>query len=255
MSTLLVDPATSARLSRQFEAVLRRSPARDAGMETRRFVAYLCDRLERNNRSLCRATRMLTPMDAYDSARSSRQGESVLLTCMFLLNDLTTRVNRIQLCDYLAATNTQAGRALARRLEARANNDLRIRAIRFSLEDGANTQECPALEAPFAGTGAVQGTFKFSQRYPGSMRLGLSIENPGLRAGHFVAAHVRLLARFEEHEPFVQTSGDAFGFLERVAGYESAMLPLRGFDIMELFRGCDPRNRDPLAARILCRLV
>ncbi|MCC6575458.1 MAG: hypothetical protein IT462_16900 [Planctomycetes bacterium] len=255
MSTLMLDPATSARLSAQFEAALRRSPARDADLEARRFVAYLCDRLERNNRSLCRSTRLISPVDAYDVARSSRQGESVLLTCLFLLNDLTLRVNRIQLCEYLAATNTQAGRALARRLEARSNLDLRIRAVRFSLDDGSNAQEYPALEAPFAGTGAQQATFKFTDRYPGQMRVGLSIENSTHRAGHFVAAHVRLLARFAENEPWVQTAGDAFGFLERVAGMEGAMLPLRGFDCMELFRGADARNRDPIAVRILARLV
>lgn len=255
MSTLVLDPVASARLSRQFEAAIRRSPARDADLEARRFVSYLCDRLERNNRSLCRSTRSISPAELYDAARSARQGENVLLTCLFLLNDLALRVNRLQLCDYLAATNTQAGRALARRLEARANTDMRIRAVRFSLEDGSEAREHPAIEAPFAGTGAVQATFRFRGRYPGRMKIGLSIENSGQRAAHFVAAHVRLLARFAEGEPFVRTSGDAFGFLERVAGHEAAMLPLRGFDVMELFHGADSRNRDPLAVRILCRLV
>lgn len=47
MSTLVVDAVASARLSRQFEQALRRSPARDASFEARRFVSYLCDRLER----------------------------------------------------------------------------------------------------------------------------------------------------------------------------------------------------------------
>src|SRR5690349_3546099 len=102
MSTLVVDAIASARLSRQFEQALRRSPARDASFEARRFVSYLCDRLERNNRALCvgqvegRAT-------AYDVGRAARQGESVLLTCMFLLDDLAWRIGRQKIAEYLGA--------------------------------------------------------------------------------------------------------------------------------------------------------
>ncbi len=253
MSTLVVDAIASARLSRQFEQALRRSPARDAGFEARRFVSYLCDRLERNNRALCvgpvegRAT-------AYDVGRAARQGESVLLTCMFLLDDLAWRIGRQKIAEFLAATNTLAGRALARRLELRENREIRISSVRYCVS-GGRAMEALAATAPHAGTGAMQATLAFNGSYPGSMCAGLVIENPGVRTAHFVAAHARLFARYARSENFVQASGDAFGFIERVAGCETQVLAMRGFDIMELLRGVDARGRDPLEARIVCRLI
>lgn len=255
MSTLVVDAIASARLSRQFEQALRRSPARDASVEARRFVGYLCDRLERNNHAIC-----VGPLEgrtgAYECGRAARQGESVLLTCMFLIDDLAWRVGRQRICEYLAQTNTLAGRALARRLESRANHEIRIGAVRFCATDkNARAMEALAISAPHAGTGAVQATLAFRGEYPGRLCIGLVIENPAVRTTHFVAAHARLFARYARGEGFVAANGDAFGFLERVAGCESQILAMRGFDVMDLLRGADPRGRDPLEARVICRLV
>lgn len=253
MSTLVVDAIASARLSRQFEQALRRSPARDAGYEARRFVSYLCDRLERNNRALC-----VGPVEgrtsSYDVGRAARQGESVLLTCLFLLDDLAWRIGRQKISEYLAATNTLAGRALAKRLELRDNREVRISSVRFCV-NGARAMEALAIAAPHAGTGAVQATLAFNGSYPGSMCAGLVLENPGVRTAHFVAAHARLFARYARGENFVQAPGDAFGFIERVPGCEAQILAMRGFDIMELLRGVDARGRDPLEARVICRLI
>ncbi|GIK51697.1 MAG: hypothetical protein HPKKFMNG_01826 [Planctomycetes bacterium] len=255
MATLVVDAVASARLSRQFEQALRRSPARDAAAEARRFVGYLCDRLERNNRALC-----VGPVEgrpgAYEAGRAARQGESVLLTCMFLLDDLAWRVGRQTICEHLAATNTLAGRALARRLEMRPNHELRISSVRFCIT-GAQTRaiEAATVAAPHAGTGAVQATLAFNGSYPGRLCIGLCVENAGVRTAHFVAAHARLYARYARSEGYVPANGDAFGFLERVAGCEGQVLAMRGFEIMELLRGVDPRGRDPLEAKIICRLV
>ena len=73
----------------------------------------------------------------------------------------------------------------------------------------------------------------------------------------FVSGHDAPLinARYARGEGFVAANGDAFGFLERVAGCESQILAMRGFDVMDLLRGADPRGRDPLEARVICRLV
>lgn len=253
MSTLVIDAVASARLSRQFEQALRRSPARDASYEARRFVGYLCDRLERNNRALC-----VGPVEgrvsSYEVGKAARQGESVLLTCMFLLDDLAWRIGRPKIAEYLAATHTLAGRALAKRLEQRENRELRIASVRFCIPNG-RSMEALAIAAPHAGTGAVQATLAFNGAYPGAMCAGLVIENPGVRTSHFVAAHARLFARFARSEGFFPASGDAFAFLERLPGCESQVLAMRGFDIMELLRGADSRGRDPLEARIICRLI
>ncbi len=253
MSTLVIDAVASARLSRQFEQALRRSPARDAGFEARRFVSYLCDRLERNNRALC-VGQVEGRANAYDVGRAARQGESVLLTCMFLLDDLAWRIGRHKIAEYLAATNTLAGRALGKRLEQRENRELRISSVRFCVS-GGRAMEALAVAAPHAGTGAVQATLAFNGNYPGSMCAGLVVENPAVRTSHFVAAHARLFARFSRAEGFIQAPGDAFGFLERLPGSETQVLAMRGFDIMELLRGVDERARDPLEARIVCRLI
>src|SRR5690606_21649394 len=137
MSTIMVDAAASERLARQFEAVMSRSHGRDASLEARRFVAYLCDLLERNNHALMAAARNRRPDHIFNSAYAARQGESVMMTCLFLMNDLAGRIGRHKLAEYLTATQTRAGRALARRVGSRPNEELRIGTVRFSTGDTA----------------------------------------------------------------------------------------------------------------------
>jgi hypothetical protein len=256
MSTIMVDAAASERLSRQFEAVMRRAHGREANLEARRFIAYLCDRLERNNHALMAAGRNRRPDHIFNTAYASRQGEGVLLTCLFLLNDLSARVGRQKICDYLTATQTRAGRALARRVGARLNEGLKISRIRFSTgESGWKAREFIATGAPFAGTGGVVATYRFKGHYPGRLKTSFVIENEGCRTSHFVAVHTRLFARYGKKEPWVPTPGEAFAFIEKVAPLEAQVLAMRGFDCMDLLRGADRMNRDPVSLRLLGRLV
>lgn len=256
MSTIMVDPAACERLSRQFEAALQRSNGRDMEMEARRFVGYLCDRLERNNHALMAAPRNLRPEAALRSGFSARQGESVLMTCLFLLNDLAGRVGRQAIAEYLVSTQTRAGRALARRVQSRPAEGLRVSSVRFSVGDGVwRPREILAQSAPFAGTGSVHAGLRFRGCFPGTLKIGLVIENEGFRTAHFVGAHVKLYAQYETNGTWAPTSGEAFAFLEKVAPMEAQVLALRGFDCMELVRGTDAQNRDPLAIRILTRVV
>lgn len=256
MSTIMVDPAACDRLARQFEAAMQRSSGRDMELEARRFVGFLCDRLERNNHTLMAAPRNLRPEAAIKAGFSARQGESVLMTCLFLLHDLTARVGRQPLADYLISTQTRAGRALARRISGRGNEDLRISSVRFGVGDGIwRPREILAAPAPFAGTGSVAAGFKFRGCFPGSLKPGLVIENEGYRTCHFVAAHIKLYAQYAANEPWTASQGEAFAFLERVAPMEAQVLALRGFDCMDLLRNCDAQNRDPVAIRILARVV
>src|SRR5690606_38991756 len=106
MSTIMVDPAACERLSLQFEQAMKRSSARDKNVEARRFVGYLCQRLERNNHALMAAPRNLRPELALKSGYAARQGERLLLTVLFLMHDLCGRVGRLRLAEYLAATHT-----------------------------------------------------------------------------------------------------------------------------------------------------
>ena len=109
MSTIMVDAVASQRLSRQFEAVMRRGSGREAHLEARRFISYLCDRLERNNHALMAASRNRRPDHMFNTAYASRQGEGVLMTCLFLLNDLSARMGRQRISEFLTATQTRAG--------------------------------------------------------------------------------------------------------------------------------------------------
>lgn len=256
MSTILVDPVASERLTRQFEAAVRRAGGQDAATEARRFVGYLCDRLERNNHLLMAAPRNRRPDIALQAAMAARQGESVLLTCHFLLHDLAVRLGRPQIAEYLAATQTRAGRALARRVLGRAMTDVRIVRVRFGGEDNAQrAREIAAVPAPFAGTNGISSTYRFRGMFPGVLKPALVIENEGFRTATFVAAHMRLFARYAEAEPWQATGGDAFAFLEKVNALESQVIALRGFDCMDLLRGADSRRRDPIAINILARLI
>src|SRR5690606_9136802 len=119
MSTIMVDAAASERLSRQFAAVMRRGTGREAHLEARRFISYLCDRLERNNHALMAAARNRRPDQLFNTAYASRQGEGVMMTCLFLLNDLAARMGNQRVADCLTATRTRAGRALAKRIGGR----------------------------------------------------------------------------------------------------------------------------------------
>lgn len=256
MSTILVDPVASERLTRQFEAAVRRATGQDAAAEARRFVGYLCDRLERNNHLLMAAPRNRRPDVAMQAAMAARQGESVLLTCHFLLHDLAVRLGRAQIAEYLVATQTRAGRALARRVAGRPSADLRIVRVRFGGEDNAQrAREVVALPAPFAGTNGVSSAYCFRGMFPGVLKPALVIENEGYRTANFVAAHLRLFARYAEAEPWQATGGDAFAFIEKVNSLESQVIALRGFDCMDLLRGADAARRDPLAINILARLI
>ncbi|MBK8205585.1 MAG: hypothetical protein IPK87_02205 [Planctomycetes bacterium] len=256
MSTIMVDATASERLTRQFEAVMRRSSPRDVQLEARRFVSYLCDRLERNNHALMAASRNRRADQIFSTAHASRQGESVLLTCQFLLNDLAARIGVARIADYLAATQTRAGRALAKRVGSRPNADLRIASIRFgSAETTLRTREFVAQPAPFAGTDTIAVTYKFRGNYPGTLRPALVIENTGCRSSHFAAAQVKLFAQFHESDPWTPTGADAFAFVEKVAPLEAQVLALRGFDIMDLLQRVDRQNRDPVSVRILARLI
>lgn len=256
MSTIMVDAAASERLSRQFETVMRRSHGRDVQLEARRFVTYLCDRLERNNHALMAAPRNKRPDQLFNSSYASRQGEGVMLTCLFFLNDLSARCGRRKISDYLAATGTRAGRALARRIASRPNPELRISGIRFSTgQAGWGARHCIAQPAPFAGTGSVVATFRFKGSYPGAMMPGFVIENDGYRTSHFVSVHTRLFAKFHQNGDWAPTSGEAFAFLEKVPPLEDQVLAMRGFDCMELLRKADPLNRDPLEIKLMARLI
>lgn len=256
MSTMLVDAQVSDRLSRQFEAVMRRSNPRDVQLEARRFVSWLCDRLERNNHALMAAPRNLRPDAVFSAGFAARQGQNVLMTCQFLLNDLTARIGREKVSDYLSSTQTRSGRALARRISARPSADVRIASVRFSSGvPGAATRTIAAVDAPFAGTGAVISTFNFRGSYPGALKVGLVVENQGCRSAAFVSAHMKLFARFAEDDAWQPTSGEAFAFIERVAPGEASVIALRGFDCMDLIRGSDRLNRDPLSLRLITRLV
>jgi hypothetical protein len=256
MSTIMVDAAASERLSRQFEAVMRRSSGREVHMEARRFISYLCDRLERNNHALMAASRNLRADHLFNTAYASRQGEGVLMTCMFLLNDLAARMGRQRVAEFLTATQTRAGRALAKRVGARVAEDLKIANIRFSTGDSSfKTREFIAQPAPFAGTGGVVATYRFRGNYPGALRTGYVIENEGCRAAHFIGVHIKLFALFGEKEAWLPTPGEAFAFIEKVAPMEAQVLAMRGFDCMELVRGVDKLNRDPISIRLLARVV
>jgi hypothetical protein len=256
LSTIMVDAAASERLSRQFEAVMRRNHGREAHLEARRFISYLCDRLERNNHALMAASRNRRPDELFQSAYAARQGQGVMMTCLFLLNDLSVRMGRQRVADCLTATQTRAGRALAQRIGSRNNEGLRISRVRFSTGDSSwKAREHIAHAAPFAGTGGVTTTYRFKGNYPGAMKLGFVIENEGVSASHFVAVHTRLFAQFHADEEWVPTPGEAFAFIEKVAPLESQVLALRGFDCMELLRGVDRLNRDPVSLRILARVV
>ena len=256
MGTLTPDVAASNRLSRQFEAALARSPGRDARLQGRHFVRCLCDRLERNNRALMASGSFRPHGSAWQGARAARQGESVMMTCMFLLNDLAGRIGRQRVAEDLLSTRTRAGRALARRVGARSKDGVEITRFRFSTGDSSfRARQVSAVHAPYAGTGAMSGTWCFDGHYPGRLCLGVVVENFGERSHHFVAAHVRLLARFSGDEPWVETAGNAFAFLEKVSPSEGQVLALRSFDIMELLRGSDRFNRDPLAVQVLSRIV
>ena len=256
MSTIMVDAAASERLSRQFEAVMRRSHGREAHIEARRFISYLCDRLERNNHALMAAPRNRRPDQIFNTAYAARQGQGVMMTCLFLLNDLSVRMGRQRVCEFLSATQTRAGRALAKRIGSRKNEGLRISNIRFSTGDSSwKAREHMATPAPFAGTGGVTTTYRFRGNYPGMMKLGFVIENEGYTTSHFVAIHTRLFAQFHENAEWVPTSGEAFAFIEKVPPMEAQVLALRGFNCMELVRGVDPLNRDPISLRLLARVV
>jgi hypothetical protein len=256
MSTLMIDSMATQRLTHQFEAVLRRGGPRDAMLEARRFIAYLCDRLERNNRAMMAAVRKDTPQRAVGAGYAARQGDSVQLTCLFLMHDLTARIGRRRMTEFLTATGTRAGRALARRITARPTDQLRISSVRFVPAEGSErSREYVAELAPFAGTNAVSALYEFQSRYPGVLRLGLVLENDGSHTAHFAAAHLRLYARYGVREPWQSSPGSAFAFLDRVAVMESQVMALRGFDCMEMLRGVDARNRDPVALKVLARLV
>jgi hypothetical protein len=256
MSTIMLDSNATDRLARQYENVIRRSNPRDAEIETRRFVSYLCDRLERNNHALMAAARNRRPDHIFTSALASRQGENVLMTCMFMLNELATRVGLPKLAEYLAATETKAGRALSRRLGSRPNSGLNAVSVRFSAGDSSSgTRQCVTKPAPFAGTNTVIADYRFRGSYPGAMRVGIVIENEGYRTSHFVGAHVKLYARYDRGDIWTPTAGNAFAFLDRVAPMEAQVLALRGFDCMDLIRGADKQNRDPQWIRVLARLV
>ncbi|MCB9894091.1 MAG: hypothetical protein H6839_06575 [Planctomycetes bacterium] len=256
MSTIMVDAVASQRLSHQFEAVMRRGSGREAHLEARRFISYLCDRLERNNHALMAASRNRRPDHIFNTAYASRQGEGVLMTCLFLLNDLSARMGRQRIAEFLTATQTRAGRALAKRIGARGNDALRIASVRFSTGDSAwKAREIAAEPAPFAGTGGVVANFRFRGNYPGVLKAGFVIENEGYNTSHFVAVHTRLFAQYSEKEQWVPTSGEAFAFIEKVAPMEAQVLAMRGFDCMDLLRGVDRQNRDPINIRLIARVV
>ena len=256
MSTIMVDAAASERLARQFEAVMRRSHGRDATLEARRFVSYLCDRLERNNHALMAASRNRKPDQLFNTAYASRQGESVMMTCLFLMNELAARVGRPKLAEYLASTQTRAGRALARRIGSRPNDELRIGTVRFSTGDTAwKAREVIPEPAHFAGTGSVIAGYRFRGVYPGMLKVGFVLENAGRYTSHFVAVHTRLFAQYDVKEAWVPTAGEAFAFVEKVAPLEGQVVAMRGFDCMDLLRGADKLNRDPVAIRLLARLI
>jgi hypothetical protein len=256
MSTLLVDTNAGERLANQYDAVLRRSSPRDITLETRRFVSYLCDRLERNNHALMAAARNRKPDQIFTSSFACRQGENILLTCQFLLRDLAARVGRARIAQFLTETQTKAGRALARRISSRPANSLRIASVRFgSAEGGVPSRQFVAQPAPFAGTDAISASYRFNGTFPGTLRPALVLENQGIRIRHFVAAHIALFAQFAEGEPWQPTGGSAFAFLERISPMEAQVLALRGFDCMELIHRVDKQNRDPISLRLLARLV
>lgn len=256
MSTIMVDAVASDRLTRQFEAVLKRSSTRDASLETRRFITYLCDRLERNNHALMAAFRNRRPDQLFTSAYAARQGENILMTFQFLLRDLASRVGRARIAEYLTATQTRAGRSLAKRIGSRPSAGLRIASVRFgSAEGGFRARQFVAQPAPFAGTDAIAATYTFRGNYPGTLRPALVLENEGIRIRHFAAAQVSLYAQFAENEPWQSTGANAFAFIERVAPMESQVLALRGFDCIELIHRVDKQNRDPISLRLLARLV
>ena len=70
-----------------------------------------------------------------------------------------------------------------------------------------------------------------------------------------MAVRTRLFARYAENEPWRPTNGDAFGFLEKILPAEAQVLAMRSFDVMELIRGADTLNRDPIAIRLLSPAV
>lgn len=256
MSTIMVDASASERLSRQFEAVMRRSHGRDVQLEARRFVSYLCDRLERNNHALMAAPRNKRPDHLFKAGYAARQGEGVMLTCLFLLHELSARVGRVRISEYLSATGTRAGRSLSRRISSRPNAELRITGIRFCTgEAGLGARHCIAQPSPFAGTGSVVARYRFKGSYPGAMRTGFVIENDGYRTSHFVGVHAKLFAKFHASGDWTPTHGECFAFLEKVAPMEAQVLAMRGFDCMELIRGADRLNRDPVEIKLLARLI
>lgn len=256
MSTLMVDPTASARLTRQFELVLRKEKHGDVEMEARRFISYLCDRLERNNHALMAASRNRRPDKQFNADFAARRGEHVNMTCSFLMHDLCARLGRQKTAEYLRATDTRAGRALAKRIESRSSTNLSISSVRFSTGNGIQkAREFVAQPAPFIGTGGVQATMRFRGMFPGVLKIGLLVDNEAYRSANFAAVRTKLYAKFAKHEEWVPTQGDVFAFLDKIPPLETNVLALRGFDCMELLRGVDASNRDPIAIRVLTRIV
>lgn len=256
MSTLMVDATASARLTRQFELVLRKDTLSDVELEARRFISYLCDRLERNNHALMASTRNRRPDKQFNTGFASRRGEHVNMTCTFLLHDLTARLGRQKTAEYLRDTQTRAGRALAKRIETRASTKLSISSIRFSAGNGAyKAREFIAQPAPYIGTGGIEATMRFRGSFPGVLKLGILIDNEAYGSASFAAVRTKLYAKFAKTEEWVATQGDVFAFLDKIPPLETNVLALRGFDCMDLLRGVDARNRDPIAIKILARVI
>ncbi|MDC1141590.1 hypothetical protein OAU50_00740 [Planctomycetota bacterium] len=256
MSTLMVDATASARLTRQFELVLRKDKGSDVEIEARRFISYLCDRLERNNHALMAASRNRRPDKQFNAEFAARRGEHVNMTCSFLMHDLCARLGRQKTAEYLRDTQTRAGRALAKRIEMRKSTKLNISSVRFSAGNGIDkAREFVAQSAPYIGTGGVQATMRFKGNFPGMLKLGVLIDNEGYRTASFAAARIKLYAKFSKNEEWKATQGDVFAFLDKVPPLETNVMALRGFDCMELLRGVDKQNRDPIAIRVLARVV
>ncbi|MHC4841867.1 MAG: hypothetical protein ACYTDT_13095, partial [Planctomycetota bacterium] len=235
---------------------LRKDKFGDVEMEARRFISYLCDRLERNNHTLMAASRNRREDKQFSAGFAARRGEHVNMTCTFLMHDLCARLGRQKTAEYLRDTQTRAGRALAKRIETRNATKLNISSIRFSAGNGAQkAREFIAQSAPYVGTGGVEATMRFRGNFPGMLKLGILIDNEGYRTASFAAARVKLYAKFAKTEAWVATQGDVFAFLDKVPPLETNVLALRGFDCMDLLRGVDRQNRDPIAIKILARVV